>query len=438
MRNMTIGLSLTALTLCLAGVNCQGIIDPESQNVAKPGTPETPVEAPKQRGTVYSARLGNGALLPGISASGNVYVKPQPDGAGGTGGATSNPPANDTCTGELVTLGVGYHVQPTGTLVDAGDDYTTWCSDVDAGTGNPDVVYELDVLDNITLAISITASGFNPALSLRLTSCAEELAGDGCLDLPSATTAEHMLVSLAGDPDVPKVYYLVIDSADGGTGTFDLDFTATAPDCGDGALNPGEECDPGLGINPEDGCIAPNETNECKYGKTSTAGDNRTACTGYVVTNIDTSADPGNPDIMRVGPFFNGSGGDAEANATDGLDCLWTATGRENVFQVTPNSNGVLHGRVGFAADGTSNACWTNGWCADLILYARGGDCTGGSATQLACADMNLTGTNYENWEELEITFSATMGLSYWFFVDGLDEQFGSGQYYFETWLTAP
>ena len=439
MRNMTFGLGLTALTACLAVVNCQGMIDSDPQNVANSGAPGTTVDAPKQRGTVYSARLGNGALIPGISASGGVNVKPPLDNAGGAGGATSNPPANDTCNGQVVTLGVGSHVQPSGTLVDAADDYTTWCADSNTGSGNPDVVYELDVQADITLSISIAATGFDPALSLRLTSCADGNGmGDSCMDLPTATTAEHILVSLAGNPVTPKVYYLVVDSADGNTGAFDLDFTATAPDCGDGVINAGEECDPGGGIGPEDGCIAPNETNECKYGKASTAGDNRTACTGYVVTNVGMSADPQNPDITRVGPFSNGSGGHVEANATDAVNCGWAASGRENIFQVTPNSDGTLHGRVGLAADGVSNACWTSGWCADLVLYARGTACNGGTAAQLACVDMNLTGTNYENWEELEISFSATADNQYWFFVDGLDDKFGSGMYYFETWLTSP
>ncbi|MFO0590306.1 MAG: hypothetical protein U0441_22375 [Polyangiaceae bacterium] len=446
MRNMTFGFGLTALTACLAVVNCQGSIDSESSNPGNPDKP-APIESPNQRGTVISARLGNGMLLPGISGSGNVYVKPQPSsaegGTGGTGGTTVTAPANDTCTGEVVTLGAGYSVKPHGTLTGAADDYTTWCSDKLSDPGNPDVVYELDVLEDITLSVSILATGFDPALSLRLTSCAEELAGDMCMDIPGGTDAEHLLLSLKGPTGeaTQTVYYLIVDSADGNAGDFDLDFEAATPSCGDGVIGGDEECDPGGGIDPEDGCYAPDtmqdQTNVgCKYGKASQAGDNRTVCPGYMLSNVDLPAVEGVPDIQRVGPFYNGSGGLVEANTTtqDLSICGWPATGPENVFQITPNSSGTMHARIGMNSDASDDACLTlgGGFCADFILYAREGACDGGSETQLACADMNL---NAGQWEELEITFAATADTPYWIIVDGLDKTYGSGEYYLETWL---
>ncbi len=452
MRNMTLRFGTAALIGSLGILGCEGDARHDARGVRRDESRQ--LGEPAHRGAVLSARIGDGPLLRGISASSAVSSKPgivswkqnaifakpqQPQneeggtgGVGGAGGSTSTVPANDTCTGEVVTLGVDYHVQPHGTLIDAADDVTTWCADASTDPGNPDVVYQLEVLEDVTLNLSIVATGFNPALSVRLTSCGEELAGDTCMDLPGATTSEHLLLSLT-----TGTYWLVIDSADGATGEFDLDFTTTAPRCGDGVIDANEECDPGDGAtNPDDGCWDSGAQDECKYGKPE-QDTGRIGCNGYSFPAPGMSSDPEVPEITRQGPFHNGSGGHVQQNDTtvDLAVCGWPAVGPENVFEVTPTDDGVLHARIGLDDTGF-NACSTEGWCGDFILYARKDQCQPidpvDATQQLACADFNV---DPAHWEELEISFPVTADTPYWVFVDGLDNKYGVSYYFLEMWL---
>lgn len=337
-------------------------------------------------------------------------------------------PSNDTCQGELVALTAGYSVNIDGTLIAAGDDLTTFCSDTVSDPGNPDVAYELQVTGDITLTAVLTATNFNPAMSIRLTTCGEELGGDTCLDLGSA--AEHTLLGLG-----TGTYWLVVDSADGSTGPFTLDLTATTPACGDGVVNPGEQCDPGTAAeSSDDGCWNSGTQDECTFGEPA-LDTNVTACPGYGPVSIDISADPQNPTITRLGPHNNGSGGVSQQNDTtqDLMICGWPALGPENVYQVTPTSDGTIHARIGHDSNGDP-ACGTIGCDGDFILYARKDQCApiepADPTQQLACVDFDAGGE-----EILEITFPVTADSNYWVFVDGLDTEWGIGPYYLELWL---
>jgi cysteine-rich repeat protein len=345
---------------------------------------------------------------------------------GGGGGPPPEPPPNDGCLGEPVALSPGLTVEINGTLVGAADDLTTFCADVSTGPGNPDVVYQLDVAADVSLRMRVVATEFDPALSLRLLTCEVESSGDACLNFGNG--AEATGVSLAAG-----TYWVVIDSADGNAGEFVLELAATTPVCGDGILNPGEQCDKGPGI-PDDGCRDPGMDAECTFGEEpgSTA---QTACPGLGPVEVKMSADPLNPHIQRLGPFYNGTGGNVQTNATteDLYVCGWAAQGPENVFHVVPESSGTLFARIGYDDNGAV-ICDLDPSCGDFILYMRQTSCDAqvpeDPLQQLACVDFD------DGFQEiLVIQAPVTGGSDYWVFVDGLDTTYGLGLFHLELWL---
>lgn len=355
----------------------------------------------------------------------------------GDAGLECATPANDTCSGQVVPLDTTLNstVSVNSILLNAADDMTTWCADSVADPGNPDVVYQLDVSEEISLTILLTgANDFNPALSLRLTECGKELGGDTCFDLPSATTAEHLTMGLPAG-----TYWLVVDTttpaADISVGAFTVDFTAAAPSCGDGILNSGEDCDPGISAESnDDGCWDHGTASECTWGE-APQNTNVTTCPGIGRVNVLMSADPQNPTIYAQGLHNNGSGGKTQQNDTtvDPNICGWAATGPENIYNVFPDSDGTMHARIGY--DGASGiVCDSLASCGDFILYARKDQCLpidpADPAQQIGCVDFDPG-----NQEILDLSFPVTASTDYWVFVDGLDSQWGVGPYYLELWL---
>lgn len=351
-------------------------------------------------------------------------------GAGGAGGAGGgpppDPPANDGCLGEPVALSQGFTVHIDGTLTGAADDLTTFCGDELADPGNPDVVYQLDVAADISLNIQVATAAFDPALSLRLLTCTVESSGDACLDF--GASAESTSVSLA-----TGTYWIVVDSADGNVGDFTLDLVATAPACGDGVLNAGEQCDEG-GAAADDGCFDPGHASECTFGEAPASSDSST-CPGLGPTNITMSADPQNPTITRLGPHHNGAGGHVYSNdvTVDPEVCGWSADGPENVFRVVPQSSGTLFARIGYDDQG-GVICDSDPMCGDFILYMREASCEplvpADPLQQLACVDFDV---GFQ--EILEIQAPVTGSNDYYVFVDGLDDTWGVGTFYLELWL---
>jgi cysteine-rich repeat protein len=388
---------------------------------------QEPAEASEQEGPGRAAAPGHPRIgVDGASAA-------APSWEGGQAQAEDGPPANDTCMGQPVILTAGTGVHLNGTLAGANDDYTTFCADGSPDPGNPDVVYQLNVSSEVSLTVSLSASGFIPALSLRLSACTVEAAGDTCLDLGGS--AEHKQASLPAG-----TYWVVVDSADGNTGPFTLDFYPTAPTCGDGIVNAGEQCDPGPAVS-DDGCFDPGSSQQCKYGEPPSDASMATCPgkgNGSSARPVFLSLDPQNPSIDVQGPFNNGTGARLQENfiTADPNICGWPATGPEHVFHVQPQANGTLHARIGHDAVGNPICTAANNWanCADYILYMRSSQCAPLSpqdaSQQLACQDFDPNGQ-----EVLEISSPVTAATDYWVFVDGLDDQWGIGTYYLETWL---
>jgi cysteine-rich repeat protein len=379
---------------------------------------------------VETAPTGGGGGTGGATGGGGTTTTTT--GGGGTGGATGGtggvggtagaggfmPPANDACDGEPIAVTVDAPATTvTGTLNGATDNYGTFCADTTNEPDFVDVVYELDVPSDVTATIKITAAGFNPAISLRRQVCNDRLGGDPCFLGDSGTLETTVAIS-------PGKAWLVIDSADGQTGNFDLDVAFASPACGDGVLNPGEACDPAAPING-DGCFNPGTATECTFGEPP-PDPALVDCPGGLITI-------GKGDSFPLSLYNNGSGGKNHQNLTDAVSCTSAAMGPENVFNLNPTADGMLTVQIGYDEGGSTLYCDTYpNDCGDFIMYLRKNACNStAAADQLACTDYTPTSNPPYFYDEvLTLNVPVTGGTDYWLFVDGLDDMYGIGGYY--------
>ena len=366
-------------------------------------------------GTTTTTTQGGGGVG-GVGGDGGVGGVGGQGGQGGSGGS----PENDLCPGELLGPALDETLTVKGTLDGAADDYVSFCADTDPGPGAPDVVYQIDVPATASVTVQISASGFVPALSLRKVECGTRFSGDTCLNLGAGNVSAKVSLN-AGS------YWVVVDSANGQTGTFDLSVTAATPKCGDGVINPGEQCDPAV-PGDDDGCFNPGTPDECQFGEPP-PDPAIVMCPGGLITIAK-------GDAFQLGPYNNGAGqnnfiGTCSPQAMGDP----TPSGPENMFHIIPNADGMLTAVIGHAEDPTQLYCDVNlDDCADFIMYLRKGACESADpADELGCADYTLNPNSPFGYDEL-LTIEAQVkaNTDYWLIVDGLDQVYGIGGYFLE------
>jgi hypothetical protein len=287
--------------------------------------------------------------------------------------------------------------------------YTSFCGDTTAAPSSPNVVYALTLTASGDLSLAITASmgsALVPALDMR-TDCSTP---DYCLTAPAFFDEE-----LAAG-----TYYVIVTGSPGTSGAFTLTATLTAPDCGNGVLDPGETCDPGTNPPANDGCGAPGTGDQCQVIPAPAGED---TCPGQAVavsagTTVLT-ASQGMSTYGFVDDYLGSCGGgtqlaSATAGESDGTG------GVDRVFQVTPAQSGTLTVSVGYETDGVTSICGENmnlAACWFSALYARTA-CDDG-ATEQACT----LGYNESGIDPSTISFAVAAGTPYWVFVDGYNSQ---------------
>ncbi len=302
-------------------------------------------------------------------------------------------------------------INVTGSLVNAADDYVTFCADTDPGPGAPDVVYQIDLPATATVSLSIEATGFEPALSLRKNECGTRFSGDACLNLGTGNVSTKVSLD-AGS------YWVVVDSADGQTGTFNFTVDVTTPKCGDGAVNPGEQCDPASPTD-DDGCYNPGTMEECQFGEPP-PDPAIIACPGGLIQLAK-------GDNFQLGAYNNGAGqsnffGTCSPQASGDP----APSGPENVFHIVPKADGMLTAVIGHGTNPADLYCDEfPADCADFIMYLREGTCESvDPANELGCADYTDNPNSPFGYDEvLTINTPVTANTDYWLFVDGLDDQ---------------
>ncbi len=147
---------------------------------------------------------------------------------GSTGGGAGGSPAGDTCT-TAQALVPGSSAVVSGTLVGASTDYLAGQCAV-----GPDRYYTftLSTSAQISITVTPTTGSFRPAAAIYggvSGPCATSPVERACQKAPSAGTSAKV-------PDTiyaPGTYYLVVNSADGSTGSYTLTTTSTTPGTGE-------------------------------------------------------------------------------------------------------------------------------------------------------------------------------------------------------------
>src|SRR5690606_34137279 len=155
-------------------------------------------------------------------------------------------------------------------------------------------------------------------------------------------------------------YYLIVDGAAQTAGEYDLTINFTAPVCGDGALNPGEDCDDG-NTSQGDGCdvctLEPGSFDSCADPQVFTIDPGHTVLTGTTIGNTHQHTfNKADCTIGGVPP------GPDDAGSPD------------RVYRLMPSANGTMTIVLGLDPSGTNAYCDITAdstLCWDRVLHVR-------------------------------------------------------------------
>lgn len=319
-------------------------------------------------------------------------------GAGGAGGGASacDDPAQALAVGEPLTLD--------GTTEGAADSFSSTCGDTTAASDAPDAHFALTIAAAGTLRLDVSAaagSALMPALDVRTVCEQAELCA-----APAGGAA-----SLAAHVEAGPLH-VIVDGAQGTRGAFQLTAELSAPACGDGVVNPGEQCDPGAGV-AGDACVDPGQPGECQF---VTPQPEQETCPGEGV------AVPLGTTVLAAdqGHFTYGYADDHEGS------CAEQPGGVDRVYQLIPQADGMMTVSVGFEPDGITPSCdiaVESPGCWPKVVYART-SCPD-AASEVACGLDPLMPMAPQT-----LQIPVTSGASIFLFIDGYDaEAYSAGTF---------
>jgi cysteine-rich repeat protein len=243
-------------------------------------------------------------------------------GGGGQGGGGLMNTGTDLCPGDAYTLANGDSLLLQGDTAMASDDYNPTCDD---GNG-PDLVYAITFNEPGTVDVSLFSfdGSIDPVLMVR-TGCENEETTLLCRN--NSPQSRSYRFAVAAD-----TYYVIVDSASATSGQYNLSITVDTPACGDGAVNPGEECDDG-NMEVMDGC-----DDEC-HAEAGIDHDCANPITAEVFSGVPQSINGNTFSSMIVNDYNHTT--DPNCSDVDG-------GGPEHVIQLTTQSAGDLHLRLGY------------------------------------------------------------------------------------------
>lgn len=264
----------------------------------------------------------------------------------------------DTCQSAPVLSLTSTPIKIDGQTRGRGKDYSSWCGDK---TGSaPDVVVDVDLPRGGVFSAQVyaTSTGFNPTMYVR-TDCATDWY---CADF--GPTSEVFRDEMA-----PGVYHVIVDGADGTSGSFSLFLDVAPAVCGDGFVSPsiGEQCDVGEPIDG-DGCGDPGAPNECQHEAPDPVADTPPGTPITLEPTLPTYTD-------KVANIFQGTTIGYTDNRTG--TCSQHGAGRDRCYlwEVPPLLDGYYYWFVdewiGFLSDGITPACTDllSPYCWDAALY---------------------------------------------------------------------
>ena len=315
-------------------------------------------------------------------------------GAGGSGGAGGAGGGMMVCDNPPQALVPGRPVTLDGTTDGQGDDFSSFCGDSTPASDAPDVVFTFTLPEAGTLkltAVAASGSSIEPALDVRTVCDVAEFC---------ASPADGMAFLALGFG--AGTVHVIVDGAPGTSGAFALTAQFDLPVCGDGVVNQGEECDPGIAL-PDDPCVDPGQPDGCSYVQPLPEQE---SCPGEVI------AVPMGATVV-AGHFLYGYEDDADGS------CEALMGGDDRVYQLVPAADGTMTVTIGLEIDGVTPTCEvavSSPGCWPRVLYARS-DCADPVA-ELACGLDPL-----EPMAPQTISFPVTAGTPAFVFVDGYDDQ---------------
>jgi hypothetical protein len=222
---------------------------------------------------------------------------------------------------------------------------------------------------------------------------------------------EDFCSALGGDEErlelsvSPGTYYVIVDTIAGTEGTYFLSMELAPSICGDGVVNPGEECDL-VPPTPTDGCVDPFDPGECTFEDPDPITD---VCPGEA---IDIPAG----DTLLPSAQYSTLG---FINDYESENCNFFPNGGgvDRVFEFNPGLTGTMTIRIGFDAAGTTPFCdidLGDPRCWDQLIYAR--SVCDAQGSELDCSDDAFG-------DGEEIAFPVTQDVPVWVIVDGYYDQ---------------
>jgi cysteine-rich repeat protein len=330
-------------------------------------------------------------------------------------------PGNDTCAGAIELFQSPTDHSLDGTLAEAVDDTTTFCADPVGSAGLREVFYTATLTSECAATFTLTGGpGFNGALSLRSDCTVDEVCvyHDGAVDQLFAASLP------AGQ------YWIVVTGAADSSDEFTLTSYCDAPECGDGLVSAGEQCDDG-DIVDGDGCDA-----TCHFEAAASEEHTCAAAMSGSAIDIDFGLAM---DIPSSQASFSASTVGASDNGTGSCMTASVDPAPDHVYHFHAVSSGTLTATLGLSADGTEPACGLDpaldpdmpyaAGCYDRALHVREADC--GAGVEVACSDDPVRW-----WMPETVSFSVTADTDYYVFVDGYnDDPWGSGPYMLQVQL---
>ncbi len=335
--------------------------------------------------------------------------------AGVASGEEGGAAAEDSCsTATTLTVSAAAPTVAVGSLAAARDDLSAWCSDPNGGL--VEVVYRADLTEDCSATFRVEG---DVGLGLRTVDCAtDEYCTDGYDQ------------SARIDTSLPAGSYWVVVTGDAASSAdFTLTIECAAPACGNGWLDPGEDCDDS-NTEPGDGCDP-----SCAVEPADPAIDSCAAAEASEGIPI------GAGDILRVAGTTLGASDSGTGSCMIQPDGETFFGAPDNVYRVRPTQTGTLTATLGLdeddnplcGSDETEPSMPYPTGCYDRAVHIRSATCTDPGA-EIGCSD------HWTAWWPTEASsVPVTAGTDYYVFVDGYnDDPWGVGAYVLRLELSAP
>ncbi|HVY48100.1 MAG TPA: myxococcus cysteine-rich repeat containing protein [Minicystis sp.] len=193
-------------------------------------------------------------------------------GGSNTGGTTSTGGGGagpvDACPGEAHSMGIGTQMF-SGSTANLHDDIqvTSGACHGGADTSGNDAIYAVTFTADAT--VTATATGHNglDVVLIAENDCGMQNSLDFCENQTTTGSEQQTTAVTAG-----QTVFFIVDGNAGSSGTYTLQIDAAAPACGDGYVNPGEQCDDGNTMDG-DGCSSTCQTEQPMDASETCPGD---------------------------------------------------------------------------------------------------------------------------------------------------------------------